>query len=245
MFPVWQIGGIHIYVFMLIVCLGFYVCYFYLLFGKPYHWIYRRENIYTSVFALLSGAVGGKVLSTFTLYLQDTTQSIFYHFLHSGSVFYGILLTGFVAAYIAGRKFKIDFCRYASEVAEVLPLGQAIGRIGCFMNGCCYGREYNGLFGIMYPVGDTRVRVFPSWFAESTVCLLLFLVFQKERFKRSRHTFLVYFIAYGSFRFLLEFMRGDEIRGVYGLLSTSQIISILLVLCSMGYLVFLTAKEEK
>lgn len=227
--PIIQIGTFKIYVFQIILCLDFYICFFYLLFTEPYCWLYHRNYNYITAFTLAGGAVGGRLLSAVTLYFQDNSKSLLDYFIHGGSVFYGILLTGFLSAYLFARRFKIDFCRYASDVAQVLPLGQAIGRIGCFMNGCCYGKEYNGPFGILYPVDGLKIKVFPVWFVEAFGCLLLFWFFRKNRFKRSRHSFLIYFIAYGSLRFFVEFWRGDTIRGVYGWISTSQIISIIVV----------------
>ncbi len=244
MLPIVRIGSFNISTFQIILSTSFYICYAYLLFAEPYHWRCRRDYICTTIWALISGAAGGKLLSAFTMYLQDDSKSFFYHLIHGGSVFYGILVTGFCVAYIAGKKYKVDFCRYASEVAEVLPLGQAMGRIGCFMNGCCYGREYDGLLGVMYPVGNEKIKVFPTWFVESFVCLLLFLFFRKKRFEQSRYSFLVYFMVYGSCRFLIEFLRGDEIRGVYGGISTSQIISVFLILCSVSYFYIHTKRRR-
>ncbi len=245
MLPVIQIGFFNIYTFQIILGISFYICYLYLLFAKPYHWLHRKSHIYTMIWALVLGAAGGKMLSAFTMYVQDNGKSFFYHLTHSGSVFYGILVTGFCTAYIVSKKYRIDFSRYASEVAEVLPLGQAIGRIGCFMNGCCYGREYDGPMGMLYPVGNEKIKVFPTWFVESFVCLALFLFFRKKRFEQSRYSFLVYFIVYGNSRFFIEFMRGDDIRGIYGGISTSQIISIVLTLSSMCYLFFINTKRRK
>lgn len=244
MLPIVRIGFFSISTFQVILIISFYVCYVYLLFTKPYNWLYRRDYIHMMVWTLVSGAIGGKLLSAFTLYIQDNSKSFFYYIVHGGSVFYGILVTGFCVAYIISKKYEIDFCRYVSEIAEVLPLGQAIGRIGCFVNGCCYGKEYDGPLGVMYPVGEEKIRVFPTWFVESFVCLMLFIFFRKKRFEQSRYMFLFYFVIYGSYRFLIEFLRGDDIRGVYGVISTSQIISIILVLCSIIYLILMHKGAE-
>ncbi|MBO5485236.1 MAG: prolipoprotein diacylglyceryl transferase [Lachnospiraceae bacterium] len=233
MMPIIQIGIVKIYVFQIILSLDFYICFFYLLFAKPYCWLQHRNYIYVTVFALAAGAAGGRLLSAVTLYFQDNSRTLLDYFIHGGSVFYGILVTGFFSACLFARRYKIDFCRYASDVAQVLPLGQALGRIGCFMNGCCYGKEYNGPFGILYPVDGLKIKVFPVWFAEAFGCLLLFLFFRKNRFKRSRHSFLIYFITYGSLRYFVEFWRGDTIRGVYGWISTSQIISMIIVVSAV------------
>lgn len=245
MFPIIQIGFLKILTFQVIVCVGFYLCYGYLLVARPYGWIYHREYIKTAVWSLVAGAMGGKLLSAVTLYLQDRSQSFFHHLFYSGSVFYGILLAGFGMAYLLSRKYEIDFPRFASQIGEVLPLGQAIGRIGCFMNGCCYGREWNHWGGIWYPLEEGRVRVFPTWFAESVFCLGLFLYFRKRRFRESRESYLIYFISYGIFRFMIEFFRGDEIRGVYKFLSTSQIISLGVVIIAGGYFIYTKIRREK
>lgn len=244
MMPTIQVGIFTIYVFQIILCLDFYICFFYLLFAKPYCWLYHRNYVNMTVLALTFGAAGGRLLSAVTLYFQDNSKTLLDYLIHGGSVFYGILVTGFLFACLFAKWYQIDFCRYASDVAQVLPLGQAIGRIGCFMNGCCYGKEYNGPFGILYPVDGQKIKVFPVWFAEAFGSLLLFLFFRKNRFKRSRRSFLIYFIIYGSLRYFVEFWRGDTIRGVYGWISTSQIISIIVVISAVICLIITERRKE-
>ena len=104
MLPVIQIGFFNIYTFQIILGISFYICYLYLLFAKPYRWLHRKSHIYTMIWALALGAAGGKMLSAFTMYVQDNGKSFFYHLTHSGSVFYGILVTGFCTAYIVSKK---------------------------------------------------------------------------------------------------------------------------------------------
>jgi phosphatidylglycerol:prolipoprotein diacylglycerol transferase len=107
-----------------------------------------------------------------------------------------------------------------------MPIGQAFGRIGCYFNGCCYGARSDSWIAIPYIIGGVHTKVIPTQFIESLFCLLLgiaFLVWKTE--KQGLYTF-IYFISYAVFRFIIEFYRGDNIRGIWLGLSTSQLISI-------------------
>ena len=125
-----------------------------------------------------------------------------------------------------------------------MPLGQAIGRIGCYFSGCCYGFEYNGYLSVPYVIDGVQTRVFPTWFIESGFCILLAIFFQVfyRSSKSGMHT-AIYFIAYSSFQFIIEFFRGDDVRGVYGWISTSQIISILFFIAGILVLTIFSKRD--
>lgn len=156
-----------------------------------------------------------------------------------GGVFYGGLLGGMAAGAIYFKKASLN-AEYADIAITSVPLFHVFGRIGCFMGGCCYGIESS--FGFTY----TRALVpeangvsrFPVQLLESLLCLLLFLAMYFLIKRRLLCGKLVpfYFISYGIIRFSLEFLRGDEIRGRWLIFSTSQWISIVLIIVGIIWL---------
>lgn len=151
-----------------------------------------------------------------------------------GAVFYGGLLGGLAAGALYLRIRRLPFAAYADIAAPAIPLFHAFGRIGCFLGGCCYGIPWEG--GITYtralsPEANGVAR-FPVQLLESALLFALFFLLA-ALFRRGalRGKLLALYLAvYAVLRFLLEFLRGDAIRGVYFGLSTSQWISLAILL---------------
>jgi len=150
-----------------------------------------------------------------------------------GSVFYGGLLGGIAAGMIYIKRKKLDAGAYADVMALVAPLFHSIGRIGCFLGGCCFGVEWEYGFTYHHSLAEAANGVprFPVQLLEAAwifaVFVLVYALFKRERFKN--RLFCIYLTAYAPGRFFIEFLRGDEVRGLYGGLSTSQIISVLVL----------------
>lgn len=168
-----------------------------------------------------------------------------------GSVFYGGLLGGIAAGllYARGRKNKMNLAQVTDIVAPAVPLFHMFGRIGCFLGGCCYGVESD--FGFVYEnslvEAANGVRRFPVQLVEAAFNLLLFLLLAwllKKGIARGR-LFLLYLLLYSAGRFVLEFWRGDAIRGFVFGVSTSQFISILLFVTAAGVLVWQRLRSAK
>ena len=172
---------------------------------------------------------GGKISSVLSL-LSQKKGDLLFCIMNSGNIFYGCLITGSVAVIILSKYYRIHAVNMLDVCASILPLGQSIGRIGCFCNGCCYGIDYKGFLAVAYPIDGVYRYIFPTWFFESFFCLCLFVLFQKMI--RSTFSGIVastYIIFYSVFRFFIEFLRGDNIRGYIFIFSTSQFLSIFLL----------------
>jgi len=144
-----------------------------------------------------------------------------------GFVFYGGLIAGFLGACLSARIFRISLSLYAPHLLPALPLAHAFGRVGCFFAGCCHGIESS--FGFLHPNGKI---LFPVQLLEAGILLLITYALISAARKGHRHLLRLYALFYAPARFFLEFLRGDEIRGVF-LLSTSQWISLLIVIISL------------
>lgn len=224
-----DLGGISIYTFPLVAMLAFFACILTFILSPKFSIYYYNQIVTSMVFAMLFAVVFGKLLYAFSSVLVDQ-RSFFERFIYGGCVFYGGFIGGIMGIVVYGKLFHQSVLDIMDVLACLLPLGQAMGRVGCFLNGCCYGIDYCGLFSVKLNVNGTEKNVFPVWFVESIFCLLLFFYYQKKN-ETSRGYYTVrYIFSYGLARFFIEFLRGDIIRGCWGLLSTSQIISLVLIL---------------
>lgn len=139
-----------------------------------------------------------------------------------GLVFYGGLITGSIYSFFYFKYFKIS----SSDVSYlfiILAFTHALGRIGCFLAGCCFGVESNSLIAVhMHGSDRLPVQLIESFFL---ICLSIYLLKLYKEKKRSVIIFN-YFLFYSAVRFFLEFYRADQIRGEFFNLSTSQWISL-------------------
>ena len=139
---------------------------------------------------------------------------------------------------------KNYFYRVAGYGAPCVALAHAFGRMGCFFGGCCYGIE-NEVFGLHFPSGSSTTAVLPTMLYEAiflfALCGTLMLLL---RHKKVNLTLIVYGLSYSVWRFLLEFIRGDESRAVNGFLSPSQWQSVILFLvaAALGFFVIYLKK---
>ncbi len=218
-----------------------------------YWWLMRegrREGLDVDALASLGfWAIAGAVLGAKTLmiirtipeYAAAPSELFSPSVLTSAGDFYG----GFIGALITSAIFfrrhpQLSFWRAADVCGPAIALGQAIGRVGCFMAGDDYGRPTELPWAVAFTDPDAAsiggaplgVPLHPVQLYESIVCLVLFAVLARlSRHKRfDGEVILDYTLLYAMARFVLEFFRGDADRGFVfgGLLSTSQFIALIL-----------------
>ena len=157
--------------------------------------------------------------------------------LGSGMTFIGGLIGGvacFLAIYFIFRK---KYTARLYEVISLLPcsilIAHAFGRIGCFFAGCCYGKETDSFLGVQFP--DLPHPVHPTQLYEAAFLFVLFAVSVYLILKKDfKHNMSLYLIAYGVFRFLIEYVRGDDRGELVGFVSPSQFWSILMVVAGVS-----------
>lgn len=192
---------------------------------------------------------GGVILYLFITYspqqlLTYVRRGDFSFLRSSGLVFYGGLIGGIFGALLSAKYLRITIERLEKIVVPYLPLGHAIGRMGCLMAGCCYGFEYHGIFAVQNPFAAYE-SCFPVQALEAVLNLVVMLILHFAAKKPAyRYRLLcLYLKLYAAVRFFTEFFRADIIRGSYFCFSTSQWISILLFLCSLLYGILQKRKE--
>jgi phosphatidylglycerol:prolipoprotein diacylglycerol transferase len=210
-----------------------------------------------AVWVLIAGLVGAKVLLVAVegrFYIKNPRE--FLSILQSGGVFYGGLMGGIAAAWFCVRRYALPGWQTADVLAPGVIIGQAIGRLGCFAAGCCWGKPaqvpWAVTFRDMYAsraVGtpmDTPLH--PTQIYESLGALLIFLglLWLAPRKRFHGQVVLAYAFAYSGLRFVIEFFRGDPDRGSVfgGALSTSQLIAILLI-AGAGLILPYLAKTQR
>ena len=146
-----------------------------------------------------------------------------------GIVFYGGLLGGILGAWLGCRLVGLRLLPMLDLCAPALALGHAFGRVGCLFAGCCYGMPCDLPFCFpLSPYIAGGARLLPVQLIESVcdliLCAALLRYLRKERpVPRAAGVFLM---TYAVYRFVLEFFRGDEIRGHILGLTTSQFWSL-------------------
>lgn len=173
----------------------------------------------------------------------------------SGLVLYGGTLGATLAAYIYCKKQFLSVRSELNNLVVIFPLFHMFGRIGCTLNGCCYGIEYHGIFAIQY-TADYIVEGksddvadfsrFPIQPLEALIGLIMFIIFfiLYTKTKDKYPLLCIYFLAYSIIRFFDEFLRGDAARGIWGPLSTSQWLSIVIFIVAVAYMLIIHRKVK-
>ena len=202
------------------------------------------ENDFTNmaIFVLLFGFAGGKLLHIiveFSAFCEDPLAVLG----SEGFAVYGGIITGIITIYVYCRIKKLKFIEYIDLFAAAVPLNQALGRIGCLLAGCCYGKETTSTFSLVFPEGSMAppgVRLIPTQPIMAAGNFVIFLIIagtylmtcpKKESADGGGHKYLPglatsgYLIMYSVGRFAIEYLRNDY-RGEVGPFSTSQFIAL-------------------
>jgi len=187
----------------------------------------------------ISGIIGARVLyvlNNFGVYLRNPLEIIMLQ--HGGLAWFGGVIFGALAAILFIKKNKLSLFRILDLLIPFIALGQAIGRIGCFLNGCCFGRVSK--FGIYFRVFD-QVLI-PTQLYSSLLLLLIFFVlrFMQDRKHLPGRILCAYLFLYSIKRFFIEYLRNDSPRIFHGLtifqlLSLGMFVTSLLIFIKIAY----------
>jgi phosphatidylglycerol:prolipoprotein diacylglycerol transferase len=213
----------------------------------------KQDILFMLLFAAFGMFIGAKIMYAVTSinFIYDGTLNFFQNLWEwvkliagGGLVFYGGLIGAAVGGLIYVFHYKIPVSESVDIAFVGVPLFHAFGRLGCFMGGCCYGMEYHGLFAVTFPAKNiggapAGVELLPIQLIEGGLNLILWGILFAVYRRTSRRwlTTGLYLGCYGVMRFILEYFRGDMIRGHLGVLSSSQVISIFIVLAGAFLLI--------
>ena len=190
---------------------------------------------YNAIFAIAMGLGGAALLQAIYNYIQNPSAGFN---LSGGLTFIGGLIGGvafFLIVYsIVWRKFNDTLLKIMPIVASCITVAHGFGRIGCFIAGCCYGKPTGSNFGCYF---DTAQKVHPTQLYETAFLFITFAILTFIAFKYTgKYNMGAYLIAYGIWRFVIEFVRGDDRGEFVKGISPSQFWAIIMVLLGVAYI---------
>lgn len=213
-----------------------------------YQYNYRTLFV-ISIIVLIGMGLGAKLLFFITQIPSIIEDFSFHKLIHklitSGFVFYGGLIGAIVFAFLSSKLLAIDSQKLLSFLAPPFVIFHSFGRIGCFLAGCCYGIPWE--YGVAM-ASDPTTKRFPVQLTEALVEIIIFIIIiniEKKNFLRF-NLMKIYVCCYAVSRFMLEFLRGDSIRGLWFMgLSTSQIVSLIILFTCLIHSIIIRINKNK
>jgi len=202
-----------------------------------------------ALYLLLAGVIGGRIvfiLLNIPLYIHNPLQMI--AIWNGGLSFYGSLGAGVLTTLLFCKRRGIGFYQMADLLTPSLALGYAFGRIGCFLNGCCYGVPTTLPWGVRFPdvfFGEPVHPVQLYAFAANLLFMFILLWFDREKKKVPGQTFVLYMLLYAFYRFFAEILRrGATAQTILDGITQGQVASVILFLIGAYLWTRLTRKRE-
>jgi phosphatidylglycerol:prolipoprotein diacylglycerol transferase len=196
------------------------------------------------IYIIIAALVGAKLMliAVDFQYFRNQPRELL-SLVRAGGVFYGGLIAAFFVTVVLVRRYQLPLWTTGDMIAPGIALGHIVGRFGCLLAGCCYGRPTDVAWAITFrdPVAAANVGtplqipLHPTQLYDAGAELLILIVLLVSE-RRGRgfagRTFWLYMLLYAISRFIIEFFRGDE-RGTVFSMSTSQFVSIIIVPVSL------------
>lgn len=236
-----QIGAFTIYSYGLMLVLAFFTCTYLASLQAKKEGVSSEAIFNLCFFVFIFGIIGARifyVFNNFGFYLRNPLEIIMLQ--HGGMAWFGGLIFGSCAAILFIKRNKLGLFKILDLLAPFIALAQAIGRIGCLLNGCCFGRVSK--FGIYFKVFD-QVLI-PTQLYSSLFLLLIFFIlrFMQERRHAPGMILCAYLFLYSVKRFFIEYFRNDSLRIFYGL-TLFQALSLAMFFVSL--LLFIKILRDK
>ncbi len=228
MYPIiCHIGPLTVYSYGLMLAVAVLICAFFLSKEASRRGIPPELILDLLFWVVLSGLAGARAFYIFLnldYYIHEPLEIFMLH--HGGLAFQGGLIAGFVAGIVFLKRKSLPLLSTLDFLAPYIALGHAIGRVGCFLNGCCFGNPVS--WGIYFP--SHHAHLHPTQLYESMGLLIIFL-FLKRRECHSKYPgeiFILYLVFSSLLRFVNEFFRADHAE-IFLNLSIFQIVSLIIL----------------
>jgi len=225
MHPVcFKIGNFVIYWYGVMVAIGVFLSSF--LFTKYAKKCGYSEKVISQIvfWTVIVGIIGGRlfhIIAHYPYYHRHPFEIL--NIRNGGLAVQGAILSSLLFLIIYLNVKRIGVMRILDIMAVFVPLGQAIGRIGCFLNGCCYGKPTDLWIGVKFPFLEKKVH--PTQLYYSFLYFILFLILynisRKER--KDGEIVGIYLVCFGLIRYFVDFLRGDLLPTIFGLKLTQFI----------------------
>jgi phosphatidylglycerol:prolipoprotein diacylglycerol transferase len=249
-----QIGKLKIYSYGFMLALAFFVGIWLASKRAPKYGV-KEENIFDlSIILIVAAVVGSRGLYILTHRSNYHSILDIIALWQGGATYYGGLIMAVAGAIIYLRYKDISFFKVADICSPPIALGVFITRIGCFLSGCCFGLPTECSFGLVFPptspAGHTfsGIHIHPTQLYSSLYGLVIFAVLLLLERRRSfdGYTFGFLCMLYGTARFIVDFFRYYEsCDKLGGVLTLSQLLSLVLVVTGVVLVVYLPRKRVK
>ncbi len=243
-----ELGPIKIYSYGFMIALGFILC---ILLAEKRCAKYGldSEKIFSiAIWGIVGGLLGAKILYYITDIKNIIEDPSLLLDVANGFVVYGGIIGGVIGGALFVFKNKLPFWKYFDLAMPSVSLAQGFGRLGCFLAGCCFGRETDSILGVVFhdsPFAPNGVKLLPTQLFSSAgdfiICFILCMYARKS--KKDGTVGAMWLLLYSVGRFVIECFRNDP-RGEVGSLSTSQFISIFMFVIGITLFVFRYKKNE-
>ena len=238
-----RIGPLDIHTYGVMVALGFALGLWVAGWRAAREGLPREKIADLGVWLIIAGMLGGKVFHII-FFWNDFLMGWRLEGLRSlreGFVFLGGFLAATITAIVYARRHGLPLAKLLDVLAPSLALGHALGRLGCFFNGCCYGKPCDLPWAVTFPPPHQMagIPLQPTQLYESAGDLVIFAglswYFRHRRFPGE--IVWLYIFSYGSLRFGLEFLRGDYPYRYLGVFSASHLIAAGMMVCGAAALI--------
>jgi len=234
-----QIGPFTVYGYGLMIAIGVLVAYSVGEYRAKKRGLDPDALFWLTISCLVGGILGAKLL----FYIVEIkaiieNPKILLDITH-GFVVYGGIIGGIGVGYLFCKIKKLVFLKYFDLVMPSIAIAQGFGRVGCMFAGCCYGRETDSWFHVIYHSSDfapNGVALIPTQLIMALLNFAHFFIlafFAKKVVKHDGQVAGFYLVFYSAGRFFLEYLRNDP-RGMVDILSTSQFISLFILAAGVG-----------
>ncbi len=215
------------------------------------------DIFFGALYAFIFGIIGAKLFSIFgNLQYVFSGQLSLMDLISSGFVFYGGFVGGAFGILLYSKIYKIPIIEFFDRLVVGVPIGHAIGRMGCLCSGCCYGKPTDSAIGIVFahPLDvstPTGIKLVPTQIIEALSLVVIFaiLIAVSHTVRKKGTVTFVYAMLYAAARFVIEFFRGDVRRVFNNTLTGSQIFSIIVltvaIVAIIVYKVYIFKKKRQ
>ena len=224
-----SIGPFTIYGYGLMIGIGILSAFLLAYYRAKRHGLDPETVLGLGITGLFGGMIGAKLLFClieFKAFLADPAIILS----PEGFVVYGGIIGGVLCGILYCKIKKVEFLKHFDLLSPSVAVAQGFGRIGCFLAGCCYGRETDSFLGIVFhdsAYAPNGVRLLPTQLFSSAgdFMIAIILILYAKKGRTAGKVGALYIVLYSVGRFFIEFLRNDY-RGSVGIFSTSQFIAL-------------------
>ena len=241
-----SIGSMEIHWYGILSACGFLSAMLALMWKRHIAGVSKDNIMDIGMIAMFAGIAGARLFYVIQFHEQFEGDFLkVFRVDQGGLVFYGGFILSTIVLITYCKIKKINLARLLDVFAPAVALGHAFGRLGCFMQGCCFGKPAGGSWlGVTFPAGSApayrypapatgdifmqkveSLPLYPTQLIEAGVNFALFgiLFFIAGRFKKPGRVAGIYVVCYAVLRFLMEFMRGDHSHSVAGMTPSQSV----------------------